>query len=102
MLSRLQCLRRVQRLVRELNVATGVCGYSKDKYKKIGYLLLRPDETDQKYGVLGEDAFYINKTKDSIDTYGLADGVGGWRNQGVDPRFVILTFVLPEAMSELH
>ena len=35
---------------------------------------------------LGEDAFYVNKNNSRFDSYGVADGVGGWRSRGVDPR----------------
>ncbi|KAI9138327.1 hypothetical protein BKA69DRAFT_1031522, partial [Paraphysoderma sedebokerense] len=34
----------------------------------------------------GEDGFYISRKRDAI-FLGLADGVGGWSNRGVDPRF---------------
>ena len=81
-------LRPIKYFLRELNVATGVCGYSKDDYRKYGFMVLQQNESESRYGSLGEDAFYINKTENTIDTYGVADGVGGWRNQGVDPRYI--------------
>ena len=42
---------------------------------------------------MGEDAFYLNKTKSDYDSYGVADGVGGWRNQGVDPSLFSSTLM---------
>ena len=53
----------------------------------IGLLALKENEFGEKFGNLGEDAFFINKTDSKIDTFGVADGVGGWRLQGVDPRY---------------
>lgn len=37
-----------------------------------------------KKGQFGDDAFFIRKHK-SIDVFGVADGVGGWRTYGIDP-----------------
>ena len=76
----------IQTPVRNFKVATGVCGYAKDSFQKIGFHVLGPDETTQNFGSLGEDAFFMNKTDSQIDSYGVADGVGGWRSKGIDPR----------------
>ena len=35
----------------------------------------------------------MNKTKCDYDSYGVADGVGGWRNQGVDPSLFSSTLM---------
>ena len=75
------------KLSRAFRVQTGVCGYSKERSKSIGLLALKENEFGEKFGNLGEDAFFINKTDSKIDTFGVADGVGGWRLQGVDPRY---------------
>ena len=37
-----------------------------------------------KKGVIGDDAWFI-ESKNSIDVLGIADGVGGWQEIGVDP-----------------
>ena len=33
----------------------------------------------------GEDAFFYTESKDSLSWMGVADGVGGWRDMGIDP-----------------
>ena len=82
--------RAYARLFRKFRIQTGICGYSKERSKSIGLLALKENEFGEKFGNLGEDAFFINKTETNIDTFGVADGVGGWRLQGVDPRFLDL------------
>ena len=39
---------------------------------------------NRKRGVIGDDAWFI-ASKNSTDVLGVADGVGGWRDIGVDP-----------------
>jgi len=42
--------------------------------------VIQPHPTKRKTG--GEDAFYVSK---DLKSFGVADGVGGWANHGVDP-----------------
>ena len=51
-------------------------------------LIKSKDKEQTGFDKFGEDAFYLNKSLSDYDSYGVADGVGGWRNQGVDPRLV--------------
>ena len=39
---------------------------------------------NRKRGIIGDDAWFI-ASKNSTDVLGVADGVGGWRDIGVDP-----------------
>merc|ERR1712130_25042 len=89
---------QVFRFLRSINVATGVVGYSKESYSKYGILYLSSEETQMVGGASGEDAFFINKTDSDIDTYGIADGVGGWRRQGIDPS-IFSTSLMEQCMN---
>ena len=96
MLYRLRSLRPLLRS--KVTSTTVVCGYSKEDYQNAAYLaiekvnltrrrVLNNSQGDVRAGIdnLGEDAFFVNRTADQFDSFGVADGVGGWRNQGVDP-----------------
>lgn len=41
----------------------------------------------------GDDAYFISRNKDA-DVIGVADGVGGWRNYGIDPSTFPRTLML--------
>ena len=88
-------LRVIQHLsrYRSLSSATVVGGYSKEDYQNVSYYFIEAD--DEKAGIdsLGEDAFFLSKTKKKFDFYGVADGVGGWRRQGVDPSIFSSTLM---------
>lgn len=59
-------VRRYTRLI------TAYCGHSKDF------------QTAKKRFAFGEDAFFTTEDRTS-NVLGVADGVGGWRNYGIDP-----------------
>lgn len=56
-----------------LHLVTAYSGFSKDLTSPLC-----------KKGVIGDDAWFIASQK-SMDVLGVADGVGGWREVGVDP-----------------
>jgi protein phosphatase PTC7 len=60
------------------------CGFSKDDNPQIR--ISAEHCIDDKIGSrnFGEDAAFITHT-DTVDIMGVSDGVGGWRDQGVDP-----------------
>jgi len=68
-----------------LHLVTAYSGYSKEflnnkvkgKNNAMQYL-------NRKRGIVGDDAWFI-ASKNSTDVLGVADGVGGWRDIGVDP-----------------
>ena len=60
-------------LATNLHLVTASSGFSKDLTKPI-----------VKKGVIGDDAWFVASQK-SIVVLGVADGVGGWREVGVDP-----------------
>lgn len=68
-----------------LRLVTAYSGYSKEfnllnnNTSKLGIQLL-----NRKKGVIGDDAWFIASQK-CADVMGVADGVGGWRDIGVDP-----------------
>lgn len=69
-----------------LRLVTAYSGYSKEfnfisnsTSKLAGIQLL-----NRKKGVIGDDAWFIASQK-CADVMGVADGVGGWRDIGVDP-----------------
>lgn len=57
-----------------LRLVTGCSGFSKSVTKPPTF----------KNWSFGDDAFFVAKNK-SFDVLGVADGVGGWRNYGIDP-----------------
>ena len=69
----------------QLRLVTAYSGYSKDYLNyinnagKSGLHFL-----NRKKGVIGDDAWFISSLRCS-DVLGVADGVGGWRDIGVDP-----------------
>ncbi|XP_032803136.1 protein phosphatase PTC7 homolog [Petromyzon marinus] len=84
MLSALQCGRLVARAVlgglslgdsRDFSLVTASCGFGKD-FRRLGVL--------KKGMCFGDDAYFIARHR-SADVLGVADGVGGWRDYGVDP-----------------
>ena len=77
-----------------MSVVTGIAGYSKASYDKLGLLVLSAQEEGNSYGNVGEDAFFLRKTLGPVDNYGVADGVGGWRTKGVDPSVFSATLML--------
>merc|ERR1712210_284789 len=79
---------------RKVSVVTGIAGYSKSSYEKLGMLVLGAEEEGNSYGNVGEDAFFLKKTLGPVDNYGVADGVGGWRTKGVDPSIFSGTLML--------
>lgn len=68
-----------------LHLVTAYSGYSKEfinnknKGANNGAQFL-----NRKRGIIGDDAWFI-ASKNSTDVLGVADGVGGWRDIGVDP-----------------
>ena len=92
MLRRLQ-LRHHLKLRHKITSTTVVGGYSKEAYEHVSYFHIENSTARAGVDSLGEDAFYINTTLDRFDSYGVADGVGGWRNQGVDPSLFSSTLM---------
>lgn len=76
--SECQKTRPRDRIERPLQLVTGSSGFSKSLSRTHG----------QNFGfdkwTFGDDAFFIAKNK-VADVLGVADGVGGWRNYGIDP-----------------
>ncbi|XP_019646720.1 PREDICTED: protein phosphatase PTC7 homolog [Branchiostoma belcheri] len=58
---------------RDLCLVSTAQGFSKDFNNSI-----------HKKGLFGDDAYFIARYK-NVDVLGVADGVGGWRDYGVDP-----------------
>jgi len=77
----------------KVSITTAVGGYSKGAHDSYSYYMIEKDKEQAGIDSLGEDAFYLNKTKSDYDSYGVADGVGGWRNQGVDPSLFSSTLM---------
>lgn len=66
-------------ITRKFHLITAHSGYSKD------YLNTNFNTNIQnKKGVIGDDAWFIAKQK-CMDVLGVADGVGGWHDMGIDP-----------------
>lgn len=70
---------------KSLHLVTAYSGYSKD------YIHNRSKGTSnamqflsRKRGIVGDDAWFV-ASKNRTDVLGVADGVGGWRDIGVDP-----------------
>jgi len=86
-------LRNFRQIRTKVTSTTVVGGYSKDDYQHVGYFHI--DKGDVRAGCdsFGEDAFYVNTTGSRFDSIGVADGVGGWRNQGVDPSLFSSTLM---------
>ncbi|XP_069135215.1 protein phosphatase PTC7 homolog isoform X3 [Argopecten irradians] len=59
---------------KDFHLVTGSAGFSKSLTKTQG----------PKQWTYGDDAYFITRNK-VADVLGVADGVGGWRNYGVDP-----------------
>ncbi|XP_060075741.1 protein phosphatase PTC7 homolog [Ylistrum balloti] len=59
---------------KDFHLVTGSAGFSKSLRKTQG----------PKQWTYGDDAYFITRNK-LADVIGVADGVGGWRNYGVDP-----------------
>jgi len=76
-----------------ISSTTVVGGYSKEAYEHVSYFHIERNAARAGVDSLGEDAFYVNTTVDRFDSYGVADGVGGWRNQGVDPSLFSSTLM---------
>lgn len=68
-----------------LRLVTAYSGYSNEfiHNKKKG-MNNAMQYLNRKRGVIGDDAWFI-ASKNSTDVLGVADGVGGWRDIGVDP-----------------
>lgn len=75
------------------SITTAVGGFSKDNCDSYSYYVIENDKMQSGMDSFGEDAFYLNKTKSEFDSFGVADGVGGWRNQGVDPSLFSSTLM---------
>ncbi|XP_070572999.1 protein phosphatase PTC7 homolog [Ptychodera flava] len=58
---------------RLMHLVTASCGFSKDLSNAV-----------LKKGIFGDDACFVARYK-YVDVLGVADGVGGWRDYGVDP-----------------
>lgn len=58
-----------------LKFVTGCSGFSKS---------LSPVGTGPKKWTFGDDSYFVARDK-TADVLGVADGVGGWRNYGIDP-----------------
>nr|XP_054748047.1 protein phosphatase PTC7 homolog [Lytechinus pictus] len=61
-----------------MRLVTASCGFSKDD--------AAADVNSRvfKQGMFGDDACFVAKYK-GFDVLGVADGVGGWRDYGIDP-----------------
>jgi len=71
-----------------LHFVTGASGFSKSfQFRK------HPTPTPLKQSTYGDDAFFISRNKNA-DIIGVADGVGGWRNYGIDPSVFPRTLML--------
>lgn len=71
-----------------LHLVTAYSGYSKEfvnnsKSSK-GSKATAMQFLNRKRGTVGDDAWFV-ASKNSTDVLGVADGVGGWRDIGVDP-----------------
>lgn len=68
-----------------LRLVTAYSGYSKEFiHNKVKGSSNGLQYLNRKRGIIGDDAWFI-ATKNSTDVLGVADGVGGWRDIGVDP-----------------
>ncbi|KAL3857154.1 hypothetical protein ACJMK2_011849 [Sinanodonta woodiana] len=67
-----------------LHLVTGTAGFSKSLTKNQAF----------KKWTFGDDAYFIARNK-VADVIGVADGVGGWRNYGIDPS------AFPRSLMEL-
>lgn len=68
-----------------LHLVTAYSGYSKEFMdNKDKGSLNAMQYLNRKRGTIGDDAWFI-ASKDKSDVLGVADGVGGWRDIGVDP-----------------
>lgn len=68
-----------------LHLVTAYSGYSKDFiHNKAKGTINAMQFLNRKRGIVGDDAWFM-ASKNSMDVLGVADGVGGWRDIGVDP-----------------
>jgi len=68
-----------------LHLDTAYSGYSKDFLNKSTSPKASSMQLlSRKKGMIGDDAWFV-ASKNSADVLGVADGVGGWRDMGVDP-----------------
>ncbi|XP_022096292.1 protein phosphatase PTC7 homolog [Acanthaster planci] len=64
---------------RRMRLVTASCGFSKDSAANNN----RPGQVFKK-DIFGDDACFVAKYR-NYDVLGVADGVGGWRDYGIDP-----------------
>lgn len=68
-----------------LHLVTAYSGYSKEFINnRANGSINAMQYLNRKRGTIGDDAWFI-VSKNSSDVLGVADGVGGWRDIGVDP-----------------
>lgn len=73
--------------IEQLHLVTAYSGYSKNYLNqkfKTNITTTRIDSNSKKRGVIGDDAWFIAK-QNRLDVLGVADGVGGWHEFGIDP-----------------
>ncbi|RNA32446.1 phosphatase PTC7 -like protein [Brachionus plicatilis] len=75
--------------IQQLHLITAYSGYSKSylnqKFKtNIRTSRVEASLSGKKRGVIGDDAWFIAK-QNRVDVMGVADGVGGWHEIGIDP-----------------
>lgn len=77
--------------IEQLHLVTAYSGYSKNYLNQNFKTNIKTTQFDlvsglssKKRGVIGDDAWFIAKQK-RLDVLGVADGVGGWHEFGIDP-----------------
>lgn len=78
--------------IQQLHLITAYSGYSKTYLNQKFNTNIRTTRIDpdaslsgSKRGVIGDDAWFIAKQQNRLDALGVADGVGGWHEIGIDP-----------------
>ncbi|KAJ3604271.1 hypothetical protein NHX12_029012 [Muraenolepis orangiensis] len=69
---------------RDFSLVTASCGFGKDVRREEERMRGRGEEERRKMTSYGDDACFTARHS-SADVLGVADGVGGWRDYGVDP-----------------
>ncbi|XP_072033810.1 protein phosphatase PTC7 homolog [Amphiura filiformis] len=69
---------------RPMQLMTASCGFSKSPNNNFHNAHVNASAVFNKKGIFGDDACFVARFK-SQDVLGVADGVGGWRDYGIDP-----------------
>ena len=75
------------RKLSKLKISTALSGFGKKSNEKLQYGFYSFDQEISSAANFGEDAYFLHKTDEQFDIFGIADGVGGWARQGIDPRW---------------